>query len=346
MALKFTLAALAALTATPAVAGSFTQTNLVSDGAIAAAVTDPNLKNPWGISYSPTGAFWVSDNATGLTTLYNGAGTIIPLVVTIPPAGGTGTGNPTGQVYYAGTGFVVTEGANSGPAAFMFATEDGTISGWNPNVDSANAIIAVNNSANNAVYKGVALYTDAKKKTYLLATDFHNNEIDVFDDTFKLVRSFRDSDLPANYAPYNVATLGGKIYVTYAKQDKAKHDSVSGKGLGAVEQIDITGKVHAHFIHGDLNAPWGLALAPSAFGPFKNKLLVGNFGDGRITGFNHRLEDGKQLKDASGKPIAIDGLWGLIVGNGGGGGLSSDIYFAAGPNGEADGLFGSLAYTP
>ena len=240
----------------------------------------------------------------------------------------------------------MTEGANSGPAAFMFATEDGTISGWNPNVDSAKAIVAIDNSKTNAVYKGVALYTDTNHNTFLLATDFHNNEIDVFDDTFKLVTSFRDTSLPANYAPYNVATLGGKIYVTYAKQDKAKHDSVSGKGLGAVEQIDIAGKVHASFVHGDLNAPWGLALAPASFGPFKNNLLVGNFGDGRITGFNRKLAQTHQLKDASGKPIAIDGLWGLIIGNGGGGGSKSDIYFAAGPNGEADGLFGSLAYTP
>jgi uncharacterized protein (TIGR03118 family) len=346
MILRNTLIALTALAATPALAGSFTQTNLVSDGAIPAAVTDPNLKNAWGISYSPTGDFWVSDNATGLTTLYDGAGAITPLVVTIPAASGTGTGAPTGQVYYAGTGFVVTKGANSGSAAFMFATEDGTISGWNPQVDSANAIIAVNRSQNNAVYKGIALYTDASKTTYLLAADFRNNEVDVFDTGFKLLTSFRDAKMPADYAPYNVANLGGKLYVTYAKQDKAKHDSVSGAGLGAVEEIDIKGHVHASFLHGKLNAPWGLAIGPSGFGPFQNHLLVGNFGDGRITGFNHKLKQGGQLADSTGKPIAIDGLWGLIPGNGGAGGSKGDIYFAAGPNGETDGLFGSLAYAP
>jgi uncharacterized protein (TIGR03118 family) len=344
---KTTLATLVALAATPAAAASFTQTNLVSDGAIPAAVTDPNLKNAWGISYSPTGDFWVSDNATGLTTLYNGAGAITPLVVTIPAAGGgTGTGTPTGQVYYAGSGFTVTEGANTGPSVFMFATEDGTISGWNPNVDSAKAIVAIDNSAKNAVYKGLTLYTDASLKTYMLVTDFHNNEIDVFDTGFAPVATFRDTKMPADYAPYNVAAIGSKIYVTYAKQDKAKHDSVSGPGLGAVEEIDVTGKVHARFMGGKLNAPWGLAIGPAGFGPFANHLLVGNFGDGRITGFHGRLKQGQQVKGANGKPISIDGLWGLIPGNGGAGGNAADIYFAAGPNGEADGLFGALAYTP
>jgi uncharacterized protein (TIGR03118 family) len=344
---KTTLATLAALAATPAMAGSFTQTNLVSDGTIAAAVTDPNLKNAWGISYSPTGDFWVSDNATGLTTLYNGAGAITPLVVTIPAAAaGTGTGSPTGQVYYAGSGFPVTEGANTGSSVFMFATEDGTISGWNPNVDGAKAIVAIDHSSTRAVYKGLALYTDASLKTYMLATDFRNNEIDVFDTSFAPVASFRDPKMPAGFAPYNVAAIGGKIYVTYAKQDKARHDSVSGPGLGAVEEIDITGKVHARVMGGKLNAPWGLAIGPAGFGPFENHLLVGNFGDGRITGFNRKLKQGRQIKTAAGKPLSIDGLWGLIQGNGGAGGNAADIYFAAGPNGEADGLFGALAYTP
>ena len=326
-----------------------TQTNLVSDGAVAAAFTDPNLKNPWGISYSPTGAFWVSDNATGLTTLYSGTGAIQSLVVTIPPASGKATGAPTGQVFNGnGADFVVTEGSKSGAADFLFATEDGTISGWSPAVDTANAVIAVNRSAVGlgAVYKGLALYTDKTGTTSLLATDFRNNEIDVFDSSFTLKASFRDSALPADYAPYNIAVLGRRIYVTYAKQDAAKHDSVSGHGLGAVESIELSGHVRERFIGGKLNAPWGLAIVPSGWGNLSHHLLVGNFGDGRITSFNDKLIQRRQLKTPGGAPVKIDGLWGLIPGNGGGGGNTNTLYFAAGTNAEADGLFGSLTYTP
>jgi uncharacterized protein (TIGR03118 family) len=167
----------------------------------------------------------------------------------------------------------------------------------------------------------------------------------VFDDSFKLTASFTDKTLPKGYAPYNVQVLNNAIYVTYAKQDKAKHDSVSGPGLGAVEQIDITGKILASFKHGKLNAPWGLAIAPTTFGKFGGDLLVGNFGDGRITAFTSSLKQAGQLKSSSGAPVSIDGLWGLIIGNGGQGGSASDVYFSAGPNGETEGLFGSLSYT-
>jgi uncharacterized protein (TIGR03118 family) len=349
MMLKHAIAVTALLAAAPAWAGSFTQTNLVSDGAVTAAVTDPNLKNPWGISVSPTGPFWVSDNATGLTTVYQGSGAIEPLVVTIPAAAGsTGPGSPTGQVFHSGSGFVVSEGDNALPALFLFATEDGTISGYAPNVDSVKAVVAVDRSAvgAGAVYKGLALYTTAAGASYLLATDFRNNEVDVFDSAFHLVRSFRDAALPADYAPYNVANLDGKLYVTYAKQDAAKHDSVSGPGLGAVERVSLGGKVLARAVGGELNAPWGLALAPTGFGPFANHLLVGNFGNGHIGGFTRKLTPSGQLRGAHGKALAIPGLWGLIVGNGGLGGSASDVYFAAGTNHEADGLFGSLSYAP
>ena len=341
---------LAAFTATPVLAASITQTNLVSDGATSAAHTDPNLKNPWGISYSATGAFWVSDNATGLTTLYDGTGTVESLVVAIPAAGGgTGLGTPTGQVFNPSTtDFAVTQNGVSGASAFLFATEDGTISGWAPNVNFNSAVVAVDRSTtgHGAVYKGLAYYTNASGANFLLATDFRNNEIDVFDASFKLTASFRDSMMPKTYAPYNVAVLGGKIYVTYAEQDKAKHDSVSGKGLGAVETIDITGTVSQRYMGGKLNAPWGLALAPHGWGKTSNHLLVGNFGDGHITTFTAKLKQGAQLKTAAGKPMAIDGLWGLIPGNGGGGGAADTIYFAAGTNNEQDGLFGSLTYAP
>lgn len=341
---------LAVLAATPALAASVTQTNLVSDGAIQAPNTDPNLKNPWGISYSPTGAFWVSDNASGLTTLYNGSGAIQGLVVTIPAAGGgKQAGSPTGQVFNpSATDFSVSQNGASGAAVFLFATEDGTISGWSPSVNSGAAVIAVDRSkvGLGAVYKGLAYYTNSGGANFLLATDFRNNEIDVFDGSFTLTASFRDSMMPAHYAPYNVAVLGGAIYVTYAKQDKSKHDSVSGKGLGAVETIDITGAVQERFAGGKLDAPWGLALAPAGWGKLSNQLLVGNFGNGRIIAFNAKLKQGGALKTAAGKPLSIDGLWGLIPGNGGSGGATDTIYFAAGPNHEQDGLFGSLTYAP
>jgi uncharacterized protein (TIGR03118 family) len=350
MAFKTTIAALGLLAASmPAWAGSFTQTNLVSDGAVAAAVTDPNLKNPWGISYNPTGPFWVSDNATGLTTLYNGSGAIQGLVVSIPAAGGsTATGSPTGQVFNPGSQFVVSAGGKSGAAAFLFATEDGTISGWNFGVDAGKAVVAVDRSAvgAGAVYKGIALYTAGTGKTYLLATDFRNAKVDVFDGTFQLLWSFRDRTLPGDYAPYNIAAIDHKIYVTYAKQDAAKHDSISGNGLGAVEEVGLKGKVFAKSVHGALNAPWGLAVAPAGYGRYGKHLLVGNFGDGHITGFSANLTPVGQLQDAQGYPIAIEGLWGLIVGNGGSAGSASDLYFSAGPNGEADGLLGSLSYAP
>jgi uncharacterized protein (TIGR03118 family) len=349
MSLKITLLAASLLAATPALAGSYVQTNLVSNVANQAAVTDPNLQNPWGISYSPTGAFWVSDNADGLTTLYNGSGAIQHLVVTIPAAAtSTGPGSPTGQVFYSGTGFTVTQNGKSGSPLFIFATEDGTISGWSPSVNSGTAVIAVDRSTTGlgAVYKGLALYTDATtSQTFLLATDFRNNEIDVFDSTYNLAASFRDSTLPPGYAPYNIAVLGGKIYVTYAVQDKSKHDSRNGPHLGAVEQIDITGKVLFKSVHRRLNAPWGLAIAPAGFGPFQNDLLVGNFGDGHITAFDAKLKPVGQL-EIGGAPLAIPGLWGLIIGNGGSGGSASDIYFSAGPDNEQNGLFGSLSYTP
>jgi uncharacterized protein (TIGR03118 family) len=346
MAKKHIALALFMTASLPAAAGTVSQTNLVSDGATPAAVTDPNLKNPWGISYSPTGAFWVSDNATGLTTLYDGTGAIQNLVVTIPAAAGTGTGSPTGQVFNGSSNFVVTEGSKSGAAAFIFATEDGTISGWNFSVDAANAVIAVNQSAQGAVYKGIALYTDSKGNNSLYVTDFHGGDIDVFDGTFKATASFRDTTLPANYSPYNIAVLNGNIYVTYAVVDKQRHDSVSGKGKGIVEEISPSGKVLARFEHGQLNAPWGLAAVPAGWGKLTGDILVGNFGNGEIPVFSPALKPHGVLKTAAGKPLAIDGLWGLIPGNGGSGGAADTLYFSAGTNAEADGLFGALTYTP
>jgi len=345
------LAGLCAAVAAPALAASVTVTNLTSDGAVNAAFTDTNLKNPWGISYAPGGDFWVSDNATGLTTLYDGTGAPQSLVVTIPPAGGATTGSPTGQVFNSTTGFSVTQNGNSGPAAFIFDSEDGSISGWSPSVNPAAAIIAVDNSGTGAVYKGLALYTTSNGATLLLATDFHGGTVDVYDSTFKLLQQFRDKKFGKKYSPYNVQVLNGQVFVTYAKVDKSRHDSVSCAGCGGVEVLANVDGIHTpkvmyRYEHGELNAPWGLAVAPSSWGTLAGDILVGNFGNGWIEAFDTTLKPVGLLNDAKGKPIFIDGLWGLIPGNGGKGGSTSDIYFSAGTNAENDGLFGSLTYAP
>jgi len=309
------------------------QTNLVSDGFVAAHTIDLNLVNPWGVSHSPTSPFWVSDNGTGVTTLYNGSGTPFPannpLVVTIPAPEGTDTSAPTGQVFNGNMdSFVVAEGDRSGAATFLFATEDGTITGWNPNVDPTNAILAVDNSADGAVYKGLAI-AGTHHGQFLYAADFYNNEVDVFNSDFQKVKSFTDPFVPSNYAPFNVQVLDGHLYVTYAQQDEAKHDDVSGPGNGYVDEFDL----HGHLLHriaanGPLDSPWGLDIAPASFGKFAGDLLVGNFGDGTINVFYHDTGAfvGK-LTGPDGQPIQNDGLWALINGNGGNGGDPNTVYF-------------------
>jgi uncharacterized protein (TIGR03118 family) len=346
MTLKNAILAFSLLAAVPAYAGTFTQTNLVSDGAITAAHTDPNLKNPWGVSYTPSGPFWVSDNNSGLTTLYNSTGAVQGLVVTIPPAKGTKLGSPTGQVYNASsTDFVVTQGGKSGAAAFLFATEDGTISGWSPSVDSSTAVIAVNLRSKGASFKGLAYYTDSAGHNFLFAADLHGGVVDVFDSDFTLVASFRDTSLESVYAPFNVAVLNGNIYVAYAWVNTKRNNVIPHPGWGVVEEVSETGTVMQKVAGGSLNAPWGLAIAPTGFGTFGGDLLVGNFGDGRVTAYNAKLKSKGQIKIGK-KPLVIDGLWALIVGNGGSGGSASDVYFTSGPNKEADGLMGSLSYSP
>lgn len=338
----------------PAGATGVTQTNLTSDGSVAGTITDTHLVNAWGMSYSPTGNWWLSDNGTGLTTVYDGTGkpspTAKPLVVTIPrPAGQTTVATPTGQVFNNTTGFVVHGATKSGAASFIFVTEDGTISGWNPTANATNAIITVDNSAGGtgAVYKGCALFT-AGGVTNLLVANFRSGMVEVYDNTWTLVRSFRDTTLSANYGPFNVAVLGGKIYVSYAKKLPDGHDDAAGPGNGYVEQVNITGTVLRHVQNrGPLNSPWGMALAPASWGSFAGALLVGNFGDGRITAFNltTHLMIG-QLTNSASAPITIDGLWGIMPGNGSGAGSASAIYFTAGPVGESHGLFGDLTFTP
>ena len=339
-----------AFAATPAISlpvFTYQQHNLVSDGAVAADHVDPNLVNAWGIAFNPTGPVWIADNGTGLSTLYDGAGDIVPLVVQIPSPASSSGGTPTGIVYNGSSGFAVSEGSLSGPARFLFDTEDGVIAGWAPNVDSTHAIKVVDNSSNGTVYKGIAISANGNG-ALLYATDFHNNKIDVFDANFHPVSlgggAFSDSRIPPGYAPFGIAAINGDLYVTYAKQDAARHDDVKGPGFGFVDIYDPSGVLLRRFAaRGALNAPWGIAQAPAGFGHASNLLLIGNFGDGRINVYDtvFGLPLGS-LDDTHGHPIRIDGLWGLSFGNGYSGQSVNSLYFTAGPNGESDGLYGRI----
>jgi uncharacterized protein (TIGR03118 family) len=318
--------------------------NLVTDdqGVNAATIMDPNLKNPWGISYAPGGPFWVSDNASGTTTLYRvdsgtNVPTTVPLVVTIP-----GDGTVTGQVFNS-----VGAGAMNGDN-FLFVSEDGTISGWRGALVTVAETLQVGSAAN--VYKGAA-FASVGGHAYLYSANFRSGAIDVLKGDAgapSLPGSFVDPGIPAGFAPFNVQNLGGKLYVAYALQDGAKHDDVAGPGNGIVSSFDLNGNFLGRVATaGVLNSPWGMAIAPSSFGPIAGDLLIGNFGDGTINAFtpNTFLSDGPIL-DSRGDPVVIDGLWALIPGNGGTTGNSNSIYFSAGSNAEADGLFGSLTPVP
>ena len=340
------LTAVLPLLATPA-AGQYTQVNLVSDLPGRATNTDPQLLNPWGVVNPPGGPLWVSDNATGVSTLYQGNGTKLSLVVIIPPpAGGTGPAAPTGVVWNT-RGFVVTKGTTSGVAAFIFDTEDGTISGWNPTVDPIHAILKVDNSAKGAVYKGLALGSNSSG-TFLYATNFHDGVVEMYDSTFAFVKSFTDPTLPLGYAPFGIRNIDGNLYVTFALQNAAKHDDVAGKGHGFVDIFDTNGyKIKRLASRGSLNSPWGLALGPADFGKLSNHLLIGNFGDGMIHAFD--LKDGEfkgTLEGSDGKPLVNDGLWALWFGDGVALGNPNELFFTAGINGEADGLFGKILAMP
>lgn len=327
-------------------ANAYVQHNLVSDVPGLADVTDPNLVNPWGMSISSGSPFWVTDHDKGLATLYNGSGTITPFVVSIPSAaGGSFPATPTGQVSNSTTVFVL---ANGKPASFIFVTEDGTVSAWN---GGAASTIIVNNSASGAVYKGVTIGTSASLGPLLYAANINSGNVDVFNGTFaptKVAGGFADSSIPSGFAPFNVWNIGGKIYVTYARQTPDKKNDAAGPGNGFVSVFDTDGNLLKHLVsNGPLNSPWGVAIAPSTFGKFPGALLVGNFGDGAVNAFDPSA--GTQLgtlQDTKGNPIQIQGLWALLVGNGKSGGDSNFIYFTAETatgDGKAHGLLGSLA---
>ena len=334
--------------AAPDASRFYRQHNLVSDGAVPADLVDPNLVNAWGLASSPTSPWWISDNGAGRSTLYGVSTGTIPLVVTVPGAMGQ-QGTPTGVVFNGGTGFFVSNGAGTSPARFIFASEDGTLSGFR----GVPVVIAVDNSGSGAVYKGLAI---AGSRLY--ASNFHAGTVDIFDDHFNPVHlpgAFTDPDLPAGYAPFGIQDIGGTIYVTYALQDADKHDDVAGQGHGFVDAFDTDGNlVRRVASKGELDSPWGLALAPADFGVFSNDLLVGNFGNGRIHAFDPGLLEGNgqfqhrgSLQSAEGRPIAIDGLWALSFGKGAANnGPMNTLFFTAGPDGEQHGLFGTLVGAP
>jgi uncharacterized protein (TIGR03118 family) len=315
--------------------------NLQSDVPGAAAATDPDLVNGWGIVASPTSPWWVSDNGTSKSTLYNGnTGAKQGLVVTVP-------GPPTGVVFNGSAADFKVDAGNGvlTAARFIFATDDGQIAGWN-GVGTA-AISKVTTS--DAVYLGLAIGSTGGAN-YLYAANFSGSRIDVFDGTYApagLAGDFTDTGIPAGYAPFNIQNIGGELFVAYAKQNADGDEEVAGEGFGYVSAFGTDGTFHGRVAAaGDLNAPWGLAMAPTTFGKFSGDLLVGNFGDGRIHAFKWTADDGWEahgvLRGTDHQPIEIDGLWGIGFGNGASSGPTNTLFFAAGPDEEQHGLFGSI----
>jgi uncharacterized protein (TIGR03118 family) len=328
---------------------SYQQINLVSDQAGHAQVTDPNLVNPWGMSASPVSPLWVSDNGTDVTTLYSGGihggpQTINSLVVSLPG------GAPTGQVFNTSTDFVVHgSDGTSDSAKFLFVGESGHLTGWSPNVPGGTPPSTVAENAvvtPGAVLKGMAIGT-AGSRPRLYVADFSARTVDVYDGKFHRIithGNFEDPQLPARFAPFNVAVIHNQVYVAYAKQDRQKMDEVAGPGLGRVDVFTMNGTLLTRMPDTSaLNAPWGMTIAPTGFGSFSGDLLVGNFGDGHINAYDPTdLSMVGTVKDDSGHPITIDGLWGLLPGNGVEGG-TDEVLFTAGPDDESHGLLGSLS---
>ncbi len=320
------VAAASLLAAATRAAGTnaYVQHNLVSDGFLSADHTDANLVNAWGLTSLPGSPWWVADNGTNVSTIYTADGTPRPLVVSVPNA-------PTGAVSNTGPDFVV----GSGPALFLFATEEGKILAWNMSLGTT-AQVVVDRSGEDAIFKGLAI---------------DNGQVDVFNGSFGPVNTpgaFVDSKIPAGFAPFGIQNIGGHIFVTYAKQDADREDDVAGQGLGFVDEFDTSGTLLARVAsHGQLNSPWGLAMAPAGFGRFGGDLLVGNFGDGQISAFEPQL-DGTfelvgQLRTSERKVLAIDGLWALQFGKGtANNGPTDTLFFTAGPDDESHGLFGTI----
>ena len=336
------LVAAAPLAATPP-SNVYSVTPLVSDVPGAAPNLDPHLVNGWGLARSATSPWWVADNGTNTSSLYTGSGAVQALAPTVE-------GRPTGVVFagIAGNFPVGTTASPTtlAPAAFVFASEDGRIRAWR---GGSTAALVTADLHDGAIYKGLAI-AQVPAGPLLYAADFHNSRVDVFDGAWNHVApagSFVDPELPAGYAPFGIQTIGGRVFVAYAKQDEDAEDEVAGQGRGFVDAYDLAGNLVGRVEgHGQLDAPWGLALAPAGFGRFEGDLLVGNFGDGRINAyaevepgvFEHR----GTLRDANGDKLAIDGLWALEFGNAGSNGTPDQLFFTAGPDDESHGLFGMI----
>ena len=325
----------------------YQQTNLVSDVPGLAQFPDPDLVNPWGLAASSASPWWVADNGTGLSTLYKGDGTKQGLVVTVAtPPGDTDPATPTGIVFNGSSDFTLTDDTTSA-ARFIFVTEDGTISGWRSGTQS---ILKVNNSGL-AIYKGVTI-AQGGGANLLYVANFFTGSVDVFDTNYAPVTlaagAFTDPTLPEGFAPFNVQNINGNVYVAFAKQDEEKEDEVAGRKLGYVDVFDGNGNLLQRIEHGPwMNAPWGLAMAPADFGKSSNTLLVGMFGSGQIATFDPVTGDFEGLlRDRHGKPIQIDGLWALQFGNGGSAGPTNTLFFTAGIDDEAHGLFGTVTPIP
>ncbi|MEO8726680.1 MAG: TIGR03118 family protein [Acidobacteriaceae bacterium] len=339
------------------IAQAYQQVNLDSDIAGLAPTTDANLVNPWGLIASPTGPWWVSDNNAGVSTLYNGNdGSIIPLVVNIPPVlSGKGTGTPTGIVFSAGSGFHFNNNGTDSPAVFTFVGEDGIISAW---PGTGDAILVIDNSGNpnpahGAVYKGATIaQMNSGGPSFLYVTNFRAGRIEVYDSNFHPVnldsaenrgeQAFTDREIPRGFAPFNVQEVNGSLYVTYAQQNASQHDDTDFPGRGYVDKFSAKGKLLSRLEHGPwLNAPWGVALAAANFGFYSNHLLIGNAGSGQIAVYD--ADSGRfdgLLRDANGHALENDRLWALRFGNDHAAGPSSWLFFTAGISGEAHGLFG------
>jgi uncharacterized protein (TIGR03118 family) len=332
------------LAAAPVAAQNANGQNTYTVTVLQSTTSEADLVNGWGITAGPPSfatPWWVSDNGTDKSTLYTGAGAKLGLTVGVP-------GGPTGTVFnLAFSGFNVAGPGGSGSSRFLFATEGGQVLGWVSPAATPSAVPGFT-ATDGAVYKGLAIGMNGTG-WHLYATDFHNGKVDVFDSSFALdpdTSKFVDPGIPAGFAPFGIQNLNGHIFVTYAKQDADAHDEVDGGGLGFVSMFGTDGSFQGRvFSHGMLNAPWGLAWAPSGFGKFSGDLLVGNFGNGRINAFattSGGWEAVGPVKGTDHRPIMIDGLWGLGFGNGGAAGPLTSLYFAAGPAHESEGLFGSI----
>jgi uncharacterized protein (TIGR03118 family) len=323
----------------------YKQTVLVSDGSVAASHTDTNLKNGWGVAFNPQGDVWVADAGSQKSTLYDGNGVPQQLIVSIP-TGTNGPAGPTGIVFSGASNFAVNQSGVSGTSAFIFATLAGTIAAWSPSVNLTSAVTVYDDASGGAEYTGLAIGSD-NGASRLYAADFHNNKIDVFDSTFTKVSvsgRFVDPALPAGFAPFGIQVIGNSVFVAYGQQNSSARIAVNVPGQGLIDVYDTGGIFQKRLVTGgDLNAPWGMATAPSNFGPLSNELLVGNFGDGTIHAYDPQtgVEAGT-LKARTGVPIQIPGLWGIAFGNGVDAQPTNTLFFAAGPNSGANGVYGRL----